>query len=350
MISQFKETMANLHVPATAALLVATTFSASLAGTIPLPQAVRGGDDTTVTVSLDTTYLDGKAREHAFFSGYSERIFPDKRRHQVSRLDWEVEDVFLLGLSGSAGSAFASLNFGIWGGVGADGAGTMEDYDWLLGDSRELHGPLSEGASEYSRSDDTVTSAWIADANVSFNLLDKVSAFDIFPFFGLRYERYEWADTLEFSIYTANGWIRKDYGGKRGIEYRQEYFQPYFGLGVSWSAERLALSAYGRFAPVYLGKAHDNHLLRGYVTEETTCCHAFEDVAYGFGARVEWVFTQNLSADLGVDWTRYSLAEADVTVLAQDDFRGYREKMFGTSFAGMELQYLTFSVDLTWRF
>ena len=195
----------------------------------------------------------------------------------------------------------------------------MEDYDWMMGDSRELHGPLSGGASEYSRSDDTVTSAWMADVNVSFDLPDGDYAFNVFPFAGIRYERYEWEDHLEFSVYSANGWNRKDYGGKRSIDYRQAFLQPYVGLGASWTLDQLTLSAYGRFAPVYLGKAYDNHLLRGFVTEDKTCCNAFDDVAYGLGARAGWTFTEHLSANLGIDWTRYSLAEADVNVLAKDD-------------------------------
>lgn len=342
--------MTSMHSSILATLLAAATIPTALAGTVPLPQAARGGDGITVAMSLDTTYLSGQAREHVFYNGYSERTCPDKRRHQSSRIDWEMADVFLLGLSGSARSGFASLNLGVWGGLGADDAGTMEDYDWLMGDSRELHGPLSEGASEYSRSDDTVTSAWMADVNVSFDLLDKDCAFNVFPFVGLRYERYEWEDHLEFTTYSANAWSRKDYGGKRCIDYRQEFFQPYVGLGASWTLDRLALSAYGRFAPVYWGKAHDHHLLRGLILEYETYSEPFANVAYGLGVRAGWTFTKNLSVDVGVDWTRYALAETDITILAQTDLGSGGEAWFGENLAGMELQCLAVSAGLTWRF
>ena len=96
--------MSRLHLSASAALFAAATAATAFAGTVPLPQAARGGKGVTAAVSLDTTCLSGEAREHVFFDGYSEWTYPDKRRHQISRLDWDLENVFLLGLSGSGRS------------------------------------------------------------------------------------------------------------------------------------------------------------------------------------------------------------------------------------------------------
>lgn len=334
------------------ASLAALAVSSASAGVVPLPQAARGGDGVRTALSLDANYLAGEAREHVFFKGYSERTFPDKRRHQISRLDWDLEDVFLVGLSGSVRSGRASLNLGFWGGRGLDDAGTMEDYDWMMGDSRDRHGPLSHGASEYSKSEDTVTAAWMADANVSFDLMDADSAFQLFPFLGVRYERYEWEDSGLYTVYSDNDWQRDDDRGVRGIDYRQQFFQPYVGLGASWTSGPFALSAYGRFAPVYWGKDRDNHLLRGYVTEDETDWEAFDDVAYGLGARAEWALTDAVAVNVGIDWTRYALAEADAKVLAQDEDEedDDDEETFGDSLAGLEMKYLTVSAGLTLRF
>lgn len=346
--------MKSLHLSALAALLAAVSVSSASAGVVPLPQAARGADGVQTAVSLDASYLAGEAREHVFFNGYSTRTFPDKRRHQLSRLDWDLDDVFLLGLSGSVRGGRASLNLGVWGGRGLDDAGTVEDFDWMMGDSRGRHGPLAHGASEYSKSDDTVTAVWMADANVSFDLLDAESAFQLFPFLGVRYERHEWEERGLYTIYSDNDWQRdEDFRGVRGIDYRQQFFQPYVGLGASWTSGPFALSAYGRFAPVYWGKDHDNHLLRGFVTEGETDWEAFDDVAYGLGARAEWSLTDAVAVNVGIDWTRYALAEADVKILAQDedeDDDDDDEETFGEELAGMELKYLTVSAGLTVRF
>ena len=192
------------------ASLTALAVSSASAGVVPLPKAARGADGVTAAVGLDASYLTGEAREHVFFKGYTERTFPDKRRHQISRLDWDLDDVFLLGLSGSVRSGRASLNLGVWGGLGRDDAGKLEDYDWMMGDSREIHGPLSGGASEYSKSDDTVKSAWMADANLSCDLLDADSAFQVFPFLGVRYERYKWDAEGGYSMYSEDDWVRDE--------------------------------------------------------------------------------------------------------------------------------------------
>lgn len=342
--------MVKMHLAAVAALFAVATGSSALAGTVPLPQAARGGDGIATAMALDASWLTGQSREHVFFKGYSAWAYPEKRRHQVSRLDWDLEDVLLLGLSGSVRSGPASFNLGLWGGRGADDAGTMKDYDWVMGDSRDRHGPLSEGASEFSRSDDTVIGAWMADANVSYDLADADSAFNVFPFLGVRYERYEWKDKGDYALYSDNDWMRMNLEGERGIDYRQEFFQPYLGVGASWTEGRLSLSAYGRFSPVYWGRDHDNHRLRGYVTEDETDWEVFHDVAYGLGCRAEWAFTPNLSANLGIDWARYALAEADVKVLAQDEEDDDDEEMWGKEIAGLELKYLTVSAGLAWHF
>lgn len=345
--------MKSSSIVTSVALFAASAVSlTAFAGIVPLPQAARGGDGVTTAVAVDVSYLTGEAREHVFFKGHSAKTFPDKRRHQVSRLDWDLDDVFLLGLSGSLRNGRASLNLGVWGGLGRDDAGKMEDYDWMMGDSREIHGPLWEGASEYSKSDDTVKSAWMADANVSFDLCDAESAFNVFPFLGVRYERFEWDSSGGWALYSELDWERYDFGDGSAIKYRQEYFQPYVGLGASWTAGRLALSAYGRFSPVYWGKDHDNHVERGYVTEDETDWEAFDDVAYGLGARAGWAFTENLSLNVGLDWTRYALAEADIKVLSQgdDDDDDDDEEMSGKHLAGLELKYLTVSAGLSWRF
>ncbi len=342
--------MDKMHLAAVAALFAVATVSSALAGTVPLPQAARGGDGIATAMALDASWLTGQSREHVFFKGYSAWAYPENRRHQVSRLDWDLEDVFLLGLSGSVRSGRTSLNLGLWGGLGVDKAGTMEDFDWLMGDSRDRHGPLSEGASEFSHSDDTVTAAWMADANVSFDLMDADSAFNVFPFLGVRYERFEWEERGGYEIYSCYGWERLPSTSNHAIDYQQQFFQPYLGLGASWTEGRLSLSAYGRFAPVYWGKDHDNHRLRGYVTEDETDWELFHDVAYGLGCRAEWAFTPNLSANLGIDWARYDLAEADVKVLAQDEEDDDDEEMWGKEIAGLELKYLTVSAGLAWRF
>ncbi|MBQ9344458.1 MAG: omptin family outer membrane protease [Kiritimatiellae bacterium] len=335
--------------------MVALAASSALAGTVPLPQAARG-DGVTGAIGLDTSYLTGKAKEHVFAKGadYGPDLgLPsDSRRHQVSRLDWDMTDVFLLGVLGSVRSGPFSLNAGLWGGLGDDDAGHMKDYDWMAGDRPEAHGPLSEGASDYSRSDDTVTSAFIGDLNVSFDLLTSSDTYHLYPFVGMRYERYEWDANGAHVLYSDNNYVPEYIPGK-GIEYRQEYFQPYLGLGGDCVLGALTLSGYGRFAPVYWCKGKDDHIVRGhFITEDESDWECFDDVAYGLGIRAEWAFTQAFALNAGIDWTRYALAETDTKVInpGDDDEEEEDEDEDIRAFGGIEMENLTVSVGVTFRF
>jgi len=338
-----------------AAAVAASAFSAASAGVTPLPRAARSSDGLSTSLAVDAGWLSGKAKEHVFANVNCATRDIDGRRHQISRLEWDLDDVFLAGVAGSLRSGVASFNFGVWGGAGRDGAGDMFDYDWQLGDTPEQHGELADGASDLSKSEATVTLALIADANVSVDLLGADSAFALYPFVGVRYERFKWDGEGGTAVYwdEFEGYYPHAFeDGETIIEYRQEYFQPYAGLGGSLTAGPVVLSAYGRIAPVYWGKDHDNHCLRGYVTEDETDWEAFDDVAYGAGVRAEVALTEALSLEAAFDWTRYALAEAETKTLQSDDDDDDDGAMpaGARSFGGVELETATLSAGLVFRF
>lgn len=79
--------------------------------------------------------------------------------------------------------------------------------------------------------------------------------------------------------------------------------------------------------------------------------------ALRLGTRAEWAFTDSLSANVGIDWARYALAEADTKNIANDidddddeDDDDDDEDGEGYTLGGLELKYLTVSAGLTWRF
>ncbi|MBQ7252682.1 MAG: omptin family outer membrane protease [Kiritimatiellae bacterium] len=352
------------------ASFAALSVSSASAGLFPFPNAVNG-DDVTIAVAADAAWLSGRAREQVFARGaYPETLAGSgSNRHRMSRLDWDLKNVFLVGGAGSIRTWRVSFNGGIWAGAGLGGSGVMEEWDWLVGDTPDARATPANGANACSRSDATVTTALVADGNVAFDLLDGDSAFALFPFAGFRLDRYEWEAENGWRTDSGNGGIRTEMSGK-SIEYELDCVQAYFGLGGSCLlGRRFRLSAYGRFAPVYRAKDHEKRIANHYIAENRTDRDWFEDVAYGLGARAEWALTPHCCLAASVDWSRYAFAEAKTKVrdagedgedVAEEDEEeeekpaknSKKDKDDGKDapFAGIELENLTVSLGIVWRF
>ena len=247
----------------------------------------------------------------------------------------------------------------------------MESRNWAADGASGTDGRLADAADGLSRCDATVTSAFIVDGNASFDLFGGDRAFSLYPFAGVRMERFEWEAE---NGWTATGGIRSETPGKH-VKYNMECVQPYVGLGGSVAVgRRFALSAYGRFSPVYRAKDRDKRLARECVSENRTDRDWLDDVAYGAGLRAEWALKPGLSLAASLDWSRYAFAKTKTTVLdsgVEDDtlsdeaedgnggekggeIRGKTRKKgkndeAGT-FGGLELENLTVSLGVIWRF
>jgi outer membrane protease len=333
----------------TAKVLLAAAVAASgtaWAGFRAEPLAAARDGETTFGVGVDFTSLEGKAREHVFapaalsgdytkeYPGASER--ENHRRHQISRLDWDMESVSMIGVKGSARRSILSLNLGAWGGASSVDDADMEDYDWLCGDH--------VGFSEYSRSDTELDEAWMLDANVSADLF-RGEAVAAYAFVGWRVQHWEW---------TCDGWNEYRYsalGGKwardkgHTCDYEQELRFGYFGVGGTWRlSDAFELGGYLSWAPGYEGEDHDEHLAAEKRFDEKF--HYDDGDVYAAGLEVAWHVSERATLSLALDWQRATLHEGDMSL----DNYGEGVKIAMKDAAGYENEYVTGTLAFKYAF
>lgn len=292
---------------ALAALLAAAAATPAAAALRAESLAEPRDGETTFGLAVDLSLLEGRAKEHVFSpkadsADYAEAIgVPDDgRRHRISRLDWELESVGLVGLKGSVRRSVFSINLGGW--IGAGGEGDMKDYDWFAGDDLPY--------TEYSRSDADTTLAWMLDANLSADLF-RNDAFAASAFLGFRVQHWEWeCDGRNDYRYSEYGyrWVH-DQG--HVCDYEQEFRFAYVGLGGTWAfADGFDLSAHVSWAPGYEGSGKDEH----YAAQKT-----FDDDfgyddgnVYAAGVEVAWHISGHATFSCGLDWQKATLHGGDL--------------------------------------
>lgn len=324
----------------TALALAASTAAA--AGFRAAPVADYKADEISFGFSADMSFVGGEAKEHVFYpkgklAEYLEEVpgAPAKdRRHQLSRLDWEMAAA-MLGVSGSVRYDRLSFNLGVWyGGSGSDDY-DMKDYDWMDGD--HVH------YSDYSRSDTELTDAWLFDANVSYDLW-RSEDFTGYVFAGAREQRWKWTcDGRTDYWYTENDHVWTHDKG-HVCDYRQVLFFGYVGLGGSWKlTDSLGLSAYASWAPGWKGRDRDNHIA---AEKDTRSSFDYDANVYAAGVSLDWHVAERATVSFGVDWQKATLNQGDLSQREYDS--GETEE--GPDCAGMENEYLAFTVGLDYAF
>ena len=334
------KTIITRHSSLVTALALAASTAAA-AGFRAAPVADYKADELSFGFSVDATFVGGEAKEHVFApkaaAAYYEEEFgkpAGDRRHQLSRLDWEIAAA-MLGVSGSVRYDRLSLNLGVWyGGSGSDDY-DMKDYDWMAGD----HVPHTE----YSRSDTELTDAWLFDANVSYDLW-RSDAFTGYVFAGAREQRWKWTcDGRNDYWYTENDHVWT-HDKAHVCDYRQVLYFGYVGLGGSWKlTDALDLSAYASWAPGWKGRDRDNHIGADKMSNDA---FDYDANVYAAGVSLDWHVAERATISFGLDWQKATLNEGELRQVEFED--GETEEMSGG--AGMESEYLAFTVGLNYAF
>ena len=335
----------NSPVTRHSSLVVAVALaaaSATAAGFRAAPVAEYKEDGWSFGASAGSAFVGGEANEHVFAPKHATAEYAaetggrdDGKRHQLSRLDWEIAAT-MLGVSGSARNGRLSLNLGVWyGGSGSDEL-DMDDYDWLNGDQN--------GYTHHSFSEVELTDAWLFDANLSFDFW-RGDAFTGFAFAGIREQRWKWTQDgfTEYWYPIGEGGHFTDDG--HGVDYRQVVIFGYVGLGGTWTlSDTLELSAYASWAPRYKGRDRDNHIsAEKYFTEHFD----YDDgEVYAAGVELAWRAVGNLKLVLGIDWQKATLHEGDMSAwdLDTDETERIRDG------AGFENEYVALSFGANYTF
>lgn len=335
-----------------AALALAAT-GAGAAGFRAAPLADFKEGSWSFGLDAGTTFVGGKVKEHVLAPKttaaeiqaltdeeeieYARVIYGDKpgRRHQVSRLDWELS-AEMAGISGSARNGRLSLNLGVWYGCSSDDDLDMDDYDWMNGDDVKI--------SHHSYSEVEIHDAWMFDANVSYDVIQS-EGFTGNAFVGFRQQRWKWTQR-GFSEY----WYPEDEGGHftdngHGIDYRQVVNMAYVGAGGVWKlADSLNLSAYASWAPRYAGRDRDNHIS---AEKDFHASFDWDDGnVYAAGVALEWLVSQQASITIAADWQKATLHEGDLSCYEYDT----QESDTNEDSAGIESEYVALSFGVKYAF
>ena len=325
-----------------ASSMIFAAASALAAGFRAAPSADYKPDAFSFAAEFNTVAVAGEAREHVFAPKSAAEEYAadlglpvERRRHQVSRLDWDLA-ASMIGFAGSVRYDRLSLNAGAWyGGSGSDDW-EMKDYDWLAGDH--------VGYTEYSRSDAEVTDAWMFDANIAYDFW-RAEAFAAYAFAGFRWQRWEWeCDGWNDFWYSDNNWNRVREKG-HVCDYRQTLYFGYIGVGGIWKlSDALDFSAYLSWAPAYAGKDRDKHLAAEKDFKET---FDYDDGnVYAAGVALNWRVAQAVTLSLTVDWQKATLHEGDMNLNNYGE--GEHDEM--EDGAGYENEYVALTLGVALAF
>ena len=318
-----------------AAVALATASASAASGFRATPIADYKEGALSFGIAGDLSVVGGTAKEHVFSpkresAEYAAELgIPDDgRRHQLSRLDWDMSSA-LLGVAGSARYERFSLNAGFWyGGSGTDDY-DMEDWDWQAGDQTRW--------TDYSRSDSELTDAWMFDVNLSYDAW-RSDDFTGSLFVGARQQRWKWTcDGWTDTSYAEDGFVWNRFKG-HGCDYRQVLSFGYVGASGTWRlADALDLTAYASWAPGWKGRDRDNHIA---AEKDTHSSFDYDGNVYAAGLSLDWHVAANATVSFGFDWQKATLNEGALSQTEYDT--GLTE--VGEDVAGMENEYLAFTV------
>ena len=270
--------MKSMKWLAVAGVLVAGT---AMAGMVSSPVEWKGEGEASYGVTAEAGWLQGMAHEYVYASvpqlGY---------KGTMSRLDWEIENLWMGGVEAGARWGRLTLNGGVWSALNDGGSSTMMDYDWM-----DIPGVAVSSGFSYSEtaSDSEVDQALLADANVGYDFLRLDSGLWAAAFVGARYEKWSWdAKGLsggcgfpEYDIWEEES-LPKD---TTVISYDQEYLYGYLGARAGWQIGCVDLGGYVAWAPAYHVKDRDNHRMRETIfkTDNDYDSHV---MLYGVAAKV----------------------------------------------------------------
>ena len=320
-------------VLAAAAIVPAAGFGAFRADSFA---GEREGKKIAVAVDFSAGMLNGEGNEHV----YDYEVDPGNR-YQLSRLDWELKDVWMGGCSISIRLLDRlTVNAGAWTAL-TEGGGEMEDYDWLLPE-------YSPEWSDYSLSEVDVTAGYVLDANVAWDFVRRETLV-LRGLAGYKQDGWTWEDRGQYAIYSSDYGFRDEYwdfGGENGINYEQLFRMPYVGASADWRWKEWTVSGYATYSPLVSASDWDEHVARDTYFKET-----FEDgEMVGAGLKIRYDFAENFLggafAFASVDYQAVDLIVGDSEM--REGFYGEKETM--EDGAGIENEYTAFSVGGGLRF
>lgn len=223
-------------------------------------------------------------------------------------------------------------------GLGLDGSGYMEDYDWLVEGTDDW--------SDRSRHTDTPLQRYVAlDIGARYDvLLREDSRLGVLG--GVRYTDVKWTSYGGDFLYSSEG-FRDSAGhfesGEKGISYRQMLPALYLGPSGALEAWGLTFSASAVGGVSFEASDQDNHWQRDLYFEED-----FGPAPYmSLQARAAWPIAPGAALFLGTRYERHFLMKGSSSMT---DTTTGETQVTGGDAAGASFEALQVNAGLTLRF
>jgi plasminogen activator len=253
-----------------ALLSMAAVFPLCSAHAQTQPTAVSGTDTqgqvqktSSITIGKSASVVSGRLSLGLLNGDADEIVYNPGNGAKVSQLEWELDNVAMLGAGISISpKSWLKLNGDIWINI-SEGNGAMNDYDWLL--------PTSEW-SDWSYHEDTEVDRVIMldlSADLTFHAAQHAQFFGIL---GFKRDSFEWTARGGDFVYSVNG-FRDTTGSIPGelqvVSYEQTFLFPYIGLG--FEVDFAPVTFKGRIIGSTLVdvEAEDTHYLRGLMFDDS---------------------------------------------------------------------------------
>lgn len=227
-------------------------------------EAVQSKATTTrVQVNQNVVIFEGRMSLGYLNGEATELVYDPISGHKNSELQWDTNEVLMLGIGGSIQPKSwlrfnGDLRFNVTG-----GDNSLNDYDWLVPGWDYTH---------WSGHDDTdLNTGYTLDLNVEFPFYAVNANTKFSGFVGYKRDNWEWEAKGGSYVYSVNG-FRDTIGtfpaGDKIITYEQWFDTPYIGLGFSTRTSKMEF--YGRVIGSMLVQAgdKDRHHLRNLLFEE----------------------------------------------------------------------------------
>lgn len=279
---------------------------------------------------------------YSLINSTSDEIVYDTDGSKLSHLYWRLDNVGLIGISGTiVSSDRVAINGSYHMNIGTE-TSTMDDYDWIDG-----YTASSAGYTHWSHHEDTdVTEVSRFDINAQVAIIETNIGI-VYGLLGYKKDTFKWEAKGGFYEYSSNNFQRLYINDDTNvISYNQYINAPYIGLGlVNDNIKGLKFDFNIKYSNSVTIKGEDTHHLRtdyganGIFFEDT--CEDGTLLDYTFG--VAYNVLDNISI-----YASYNYSETDIakgyTTATYLDTSYYSVSSDGTAGAAYESEMYSFGV------
>lgn len=290
-------------------------------------------------VALNSTIPASLSFEIGVANGQSrELVYLEDKGQKISELQWEIDNVVLVGVEGSFDfTDWLRFNGGFWTNLTEGDNGRMDDYDWgIPADPRGWESCYNSRAN--------VEQVFITDSNIEAVLL-KTKYVDISGLIGFKFDNWKWDSKDGIFTYSFNSWRGDQMTFPKGqsvIGYEQWFYTPYLGVQTNSDFGNFKLKTYVKGTICAWGEDEDHHYLRNLRFNE----HIYNIKYIGAGVSGSYSFTPNIFSTITCDYQKYfrQIGHTKIT----DTTTGETSKTSNS--AGMDHESFFLGIELGFNF